>query len=152
MRFWDSSAVVPLVIDEPASSEAAAWLREDSDMVVWTLTSIEVISAMERRVREGALGEREALAAEDLSLELLEGAHEIVAIEPAKALARRLLRTHPLRAADALQLAAALLWSEGEPEGAVLHTLDSRLGLAARREGFRVAPEPAPVSKSTPAT
>jgi hypothetical protein len=138
MRFWDTSAIMPLVIEEPLSTLTTGWLEEDPSVVVWTLTPIEIVSALERRVREGGLGEREALAAEDLSQALLESASEITAVEQAKPLARRLLRTHPLRAADALQLAAALLWAEGFPSGAILHTFDRRLALAAAREGFRV--------------
>ena len=63
-------------------------------------------------------------------------------VERTKALARRLLRVHTLRAADALQLAAALAWADGHPEGLVLHTFDRRLGEAAEREGFRVIPAP----------
>ena len=59
-----------------------------------------------------------------------------------KALAVRLLRVHPLRGADALQLGAALVWADGAPSGLVLHTLDRRLALAAEREGFRVVPGP----------
>jgi uncharacterized protein len=144
MRFWDSSAIVPLVVTEACSAQAEAWLADDAELVIWTLTSVELVSALERRVREGALAERDALAAGDLALELLDGAHEIVAVEPTKAIARRLLRTHPLRAADALQLAAALLWAEGAPERALLHTLDRRLALAAPREGFQVIPELGP--------
>jgi hypothetical protein len=140
MRFWDTSAIVPLVIDDPASAVTLRWLGEDPDIVVWTLTTVEIVSALERRVREGALGEREALAAEDLAQALLESAHEIGAVEATRSLARRLLRTHPLRAADALQLAAAVLWSEGSPDGAFLHTFDRRLAMAALREGFRVEP------------
>jgi uncharacterized protein len=138
MRFWDSSAIVPLVVTETTSAQAESWLAQDDELVVWTLTSVELVSAMRRRVREGTLGEQEAIEGENLLLELLDAAHEITAVEPAKAIARRLLRTHLLRAADALQLAAALLWTEGRPDGAVLHTLDQRLATAASREGFRV--------------
>jgi predicted nucleic acid-binding protein len=142
VRFWDSSAIIPLVIEERTSSDAEAWLREDDDVVVWALTSIEVVSALERRVREGTLGERDALAAEDLAFDLLEGAHEVRAVDAARAVAIRLLRTHALRSADAMQLAAALLWVDGTAAGALLHTLDRRLGMAALREGFRVMPDP----------
>jgi hypothetical protein len=144
MRFWDSSAIIPLVITEPGSAQAEAWLEEDDEIVIWTFTAIEIASAIQRRLREGSLKEHEAIAAENLSLEFLAAAHEIVAVEPVKAFARRLLRTHPLRAADALQLAAALLWTGGLPEGAVLHTLDRRLGLEAAQEGFRVIPATPP--------
>jgi hypothetical protein len=140
MRFWDSSAIVPLVIAEPTSAQAEAWLAEDDEIIVWTLTPVELVSAFQRRLREGKLQEHEAIAAENLSLELLEAAHEITGVEPAKTIARRLLRTHVLRAADALQLAAALLWTETRPEGAIVHTFDRHLATAAVREGFRVVP------------
>jgi hypothetical protein len=53
-------------------------------------------------------------------------------------MARRLLRVHPLRAADSLQLAAAVLASEGRPSTLEFVCLDDRLGIAAQREGFRV--------------
>ena len=66
--------------------------------------------------------------------------HVIIDVEPVKSLATRLLRLHALRAADALQLGAALHWTEGHPQGRTLHTLDSRLALAAQREGFVVPP------------
>ena len=56
--------------------------------------------------------------------------------------AERLLRVHPLRAADALQLAAAIVAADGDPETMAFMTLDERLALAARREGFPVV-EPA---------
>jgi hypothetical protein len=46
-----------------------------------------------------------------------------------------------LRAADAMQLGAALEWAEGRPTGRLLMTLDAQLGRAAAREGFRVIPE-----------
>ncbi len=55
--------------------------------------------------------------------------------------AGRLLRLHPLRAADALQLAAAIIACEHQPESLPLVTLDQRLAEAARREGFAVLPQ-----------
>jgi predicted nucleic acid-binding protein len=54
--------------------------------------------------------------------------------------AQRLLRVHPLRAADALQLAAALTAARGDPSMLELVCLDQRLTEAAHREGFRVLP------------
>lgn len=50
----------------------------------------------------------------------------------------RLLQTHNLRAADALQLAAAFAASEGRPSSLVFISLDARLNEAALREGFRL--------------
>jgi predicted nucleic acid-binding protein len=64
--------------------------------------------------------------------------HEIQPLESIRRTARRLLRVHELRAADSLQLAAALAAAEGRPDALELVSLDDRLVEAARREGFRV--------------
>lgn len=142
MRFWDSSAVVPLVVRQGQSAEAERWLAEDAEAVTWALTPVEVVSALRRLVREGDLSERAAVSAEAVSAEVLRHTHVVRDMERVKTLAYRLLRVHALRAADALQLAAALAWAGGTPRGLALHTFDRRLALAAEREGFRVVPEP----------
>lgn len=138
MRFWDSSAVVPLLVAQEDSSRVAGWLAGDDALVVWTLTPIEVASAIRRLARERALEEEAARQAETRLDELLRACHVVIDVEPVKSQARRLLRLHALRAFDALQLGAALHWTENRPEGRILHTLDSRLALAARREGFLI--------------
>jgi uncharacterized protein len=142
MRFWDSSALVPLLVAQAASSDTDRWLTEDSELALWTLTSVELASAVSRLVREGTLREKQASQAETRIDELVRSSHTIVDVESVKSQARRLLRVHALRTADAMQLGAAWEWASGRPDGRVLHTLDGRLGLAARREGFRVIPEP----------
>lgn len=138
MRFWDSSALVPLVIEQPGSAQAERWMAEDGDAVTWSLTPVEVVSALRRLVRDGLLVEHAATQAETLCDELLARAHVVTHVDRVKEAARRLLRVHALRAADALQLGAALAWAENQPSGLTLHTLDARLALAAEREGFRV--------------
>lgn len=143
MRFWDSSAVVPLLVMQPGSKETDAWLGEDPVVVLWTLTPVEVTSAVRRLHREGALAERAARDAEARIDVLARAAHVVSDVEAVKASARRLLRTHALRAADSMQLAAALAWCSGSPAGCVVHTFDDRLGRAAEREGFDVVPRPA---------
>lgn len=142
MRFWDSSALVPLVVTQAASPVVDEWFSEDSRIVVWTLTSVELASAVMRLMREGALSESQATRAEARIDELLRSTHVVVDVEAVKMNSRRLLRVHPLRAADAMQLGAAWEWASGHPTERVFHTLDRRLALAARREGFRVVPEP----------
>ena len=142
MRFWDSSALVPLIVAQPTSAAVDQWLAADGAMVVWTLTSVELASAVARLAREGSIGEGAAHDAENRIEQLLAACHTVVDVEAVKAQARRLLRVHPLRAADALQLGAAWEWVIGRPAERVFHTFDGRLGLAARREGFRVLPEP----------
>jgi predicted nucleic acid-binding protein len=96
------------------------------------------MSALQRLVRERNLEEDIARLAETRLDELVRSCHVIVDVEPVKSLATRLLRLHPLRAFDALQLGAALLWAEEHPHGRAIHTLDSRLAVAAQRERFLV--------------
>ncbi len=138
MRFWDSSAIVPLLVTE-ASTKAvrAAWLRAPS-MAVWWATPVECLSALCRLERDGALstnGLRDAIARLDaLSAAWL----EIEAGPRVRELAMRLLRTHALRAADSLQLAAAIVAAEERPATLDIVTLDARLADAAGREGFAV--------------
>jgi predicted nucleic acid-binding protein len=141
MRFWDSSAIIPLLVAQPGSGEADRWLRDDVELTVWTLTPIEVASALRRLVREGAISERAADDAERRTSELMRASHVVVDIEAVKSRALRLLRIHALRAADAMQLGAALEWAAGQPSGRILHTLDTRLAIASRREGFVALPE-----------
>jgi hypothetical protein len=71
---------------------------------------------------------------------ILAGCEIVLASEPARQRALRLLAVHPLGAADALQLAAALIWTRESPAGVGLISADARLREAASREGFEVLP------------
>ena len=137
MRFWDSSAVVPLLLRQPQSPHARSFLEEDPDVVVWWGTPVECASAFARLRREGLLAEtHEAELARDLE-RLRRGWYEMLPGDHLRAQAMRILRLHPLRSADALQLAAALEWAGSPPSGALV-TFDERLAGAAEREGFEV--------------
>lgn len=138
MRFWDSSAIVPLIVAEASTDSVQAIAGEDPAMCVWWGTEIECVSAVARLEREDALAETAMIAAlERLDL-LAEAWNEVQPVAAVRGTARRLLRVHPLRAADALQLAAAVVAAEGVPASLDLVTLDERLAAAARREGFVV--------------
>lgn len=132
--------MVPLIVVQAASSRADGWLLEDPQIALWTLTAVEVTSALRRLVREGLLAEHHANTAEARVDELVETSHLIVNVDTVKSQARRLLRLHSLRAADAMQLGAALEWAGGRPTGRPFVTLDAQLARAATREGFRVIP------------
>ena len=138
MRFWDSSAVIPLLVRQAASPRADQWLAQDSQTVLWALTPVEITSALWRLVREEALSERDAQAAELRAQQLTDASEVVADLDSVKAVAQRILRVHPLRAADALQLAAGLIWAGSRPQGKIFHTLDERLAASARREGFEV--------------
>jgi predicted nucleic acid-binding protein len=138
VRFWDSSAIVPLVVSEASSSLLLNLYRADTTVLVWALTSTEVTSALCRRQREGVLDRIQLQAAEARLRRLREDWTETQDIDPVRQRAERLLHVHPLSAADSLQLAAALMATEERPQRLPFVTLDDRLGEAADREGFRV--------------
>jgi uncharacterized protein len=138
VKFWDASAVLPLVALEKETADCRTLLAEDSDIVVWLLTPVEVISALTRRLREKSLKPIEFSRAKEQLAALERAWSEVISVERVRERARRLLETHPLRAADSLQLAAALLTFEETPEGCPFVTLDRRLGGAAEKEGFHV--------------
>lgn len=140
MRFWDSSALVPLFVAQQRSGDLRALHGDDPEVIAWVLSDVEIASALHRLEREGAVeraGVDEALA--QLAL-FQDSAHVIGLSEEILRRARRLLAVHPLRAADALQLAAALAAVYDTPRGWEFVCLDDRLGAAARREGFTLVP------------
>ncbi|HEY3170917.1 MAG TPA: PIN domain-containing protein [Thermoanaerobaculia bacterium] len=139
MRFWDSSAILPLLMDERTSSSVAAIYEVDARQIVWCLTEVETASAIARREREG----REALdvdRARSMLRVLTDRWEEVTSVQSVRTRALRLLGTHSLRAADALQLAAALVFCDERTESLPFVCLDDRLAEAARRERFPVLP------------
>jgi predicted nucleic acid-binding protein len=140
MKFWDSSAIIPLCLQEPASEQVRGVLKADEDIMVWWSTRIECLSALERRRREGALHADAQLKARAVLTALAAGWSEVLPTELVRQRAERLLSIHPLRAADALQLAAALIWAEEAPQGLEVVCLDQNLREGAFKEGFTVLP------------
>jgi hypothetical protein len=136
MTFWDSSALVPLFAAEPRTRMVQSLYARDPEVVVWWGTPVECASAIARLERDGAL--LGPAAAESFArLDAL--ARSWMQIDPSDDIresARRLLRVHPLRAADALQLAAALVAAERRPSTLAVVTFDDRLRDAAAKEGF----------------
>ena len=103
MRFWDSSALVPLFSSEKRTRAVQTLYLQDPEVVVWWGTVVECASAIARLERDRALSPRDA--AESFS-RLDAFAQSWMQIDPSDEIresARRLLRVHPLRAADALQ-------------------------------------------------
>jgi predicted nucleic acid-binding protein len=136
VRYWDSSALVPLVIAESSSPALRRLLEADPDVSTWWATRVECASAVWRRVRELRADQTVAVRALERLRRQAETWAEIPAGVRLRDLAIRLLRVHDLRAGHALQLAAALVASEEQPETLELVTLDERLASAGRREGF----------------
>jgi predicted nucleic acid-binding protein len=138
MRFWDSSAIVPLICRERATAAMLRVYARDTDMLVWAFTRTEVLSALCKHARDGSLSQA-GLDRARAKLERFEGDWiENIDYEGVRERAERLLGIHALSAADALQLAAALVALEERTRGFSFVTLDDRLAEAAAKEGFSV--------------
>ncbi len=143
MRFWDSSALVPLFAAEPGTRSVQSLYRRDPEVVVWWGTLVECASAIARLERDGALAPADATESFARLDALAPSWMQIDPSDEIREAARRVLRVHPLRAADALQLAAALVAAERRPPTLAFVTLDARLREAASREGFLLEDLPA---------
>lgn len=138
MKFWDSSALIPLVLDEPRRHQLLALLEEDAAVLAWWGTRVECAAAVARREREGALAPAQATTVLERLRGLADAWQEILPVDAIRVTALRLLRVHPLRSAGSLQLAAAIVAAEHEPATLEFVSLDERLNEAAGREGFPV--------------
>ena len=134
--FWDTSALVPLCCFQPQSAQARQVARIYSRQVVWWGTVVEAVSSLNRLTRDETLNvdeSRQAFARLDY---LRRRWNEVQPTEDVRQRAERLLRIHKLRAADALQLAAAMVWCDDRPRGRALIGADGNLSEAANAEGF----------------
>ena len=138
--FWDSSALVPLLLAEARSAPLTALLADDKEMTMWWATPLECQSALYRRHREAPLPADAMTAATERLRAIVEHADTVSPTDEVRRRAARLVSVHPLRAADALQLGAALIWCEEQPHGEAFVSLDARLRDAALREGFDIRP------------
>jgi uncharacterized protein len=144
VKFWDASAIVPLLITETTTGAVQTLGAKDRAMLVWWATEVECASAVARLERDGALDAAAVRAAFERLTQLATGWHAVDPSDSIRETAVRFLRVHPLRAADALQLAAAFIAAERRPSSLEVVTLDDRLAAAARKEGFVVTEVPSP--------
>lgn len=140
MRFWDSSAIVPLCCRQPGAAALMDLLVADDEVVVWRAARVECISALARLEREGAFSDGELRQGREVPYAMSDRWSEVSATPAVRENAEQLLQRHPLRAADSVQLAAALVWRAGPKSGFTLVTLDERLREAGSGEGFATLP------------
>ena len=142
MRFWDASALVPLVILEEATSIVGECFLEDERIVTWAWSRVEIVSAIERRVREGSVSRTERRNVLERFHALANSWDEIKDVVAVRSKAIALLARHPIRAADAGQLGAALLFNETMSGVLSFVCLERRLSITAELEALRVIPAP----------
>lgn len=136
MRFWDASAIVSLILDEAGSQSTRQCLESDPITIIWWSTQTEVVSALTRSLREERIQEIDTGLG--LFREIIGRGSIVPPTDEILVISERLLRTHALRAADAHQLAAAIVASESQPSTLPFVCLDDRLIEAARKEGFHI--------------
>ena len=139
--FWDTSAIIPVLLPEPRSAALTEALAADREVTVWWGTPVECLSALYRRHRDSPVPAPLLTEALSRLRALVEDADAVSPTDEVRRRAGRLVAAHPLRAADALQLGAALVWCEEQSHGEVFVCLDDRLREAARREGFSLLPQ-----------
>ena len=140
MKFWDSSAIVGLCLQEPHTVELETLSRGDPSQAVWWATRTECLSALERGVRAGKVDGTSLPQMRRALMALTVGWFEIAPHDALRRQADRIVSLHSLSAADAFQLAAALQWCRQDPLAAEMVVLDRRLREAAQKEGFIVLP------------
>lgn len=139
MRFWDTSCIIPLIVQEPTSSLLASAFTEDHDIVVWWGAEVECVHGLSKKFRSKHPRTDLEDALRRLA-DLMEGWIEIQPTDEVRVRAERLLFARELKSADAMQLGAALLWCDDAPEEVGFICQDRQLRIAARQEGFAVSP------------
>jgi uncharacterized protein len=134
--FWDSSSLVPLCVKQRGTPNAHA-LSQQYSMIVWWAAPVEIRGAFARLLRMSQLTSSEHVGAQIRLVELHSKWREISPEKPLRDQAERLVDRFPLRAADALQLAAALAWCSGHPRDRAFISADAHLLDAALQLGFQ---------------
>jgi predicted nucleic acid-binding protein len=141
MMFWDSSAILPLCVDESYSEQMKSYLMKDPHMAVWWAAFLECVSAFARLQREGLFSDEEMRNTKTPLDVLSQSWTEIMPSRELRDQAVILISLHPLKSADSLQLASARIWAEYKTSKYSFVCLDRTLRKAAQKEGFQVLPE-----------
>lgn len=142
LAFWDTSGLVLLCVHQPATHQARRLAQAHGRFAIWWGAPIEARSSFARLLRD------RVLAASDMAIclarlaSLRRAAIEVVPSEEVRDLAETMVDRFDIRAADSLQLAAALVLHHQKPRGRPFICFDRRLGLAAGSAGFAVLPRP----------
>lgn len=138
VAFWDTSAIIPLFCNQTMSADSRRLRNRFNKPVVWWGTHVEVFSGINRLLREGLLNDVQSKAALGKWVRLYSRASRIRPSETVLNIAASLTAEHGIRALDAFQLAAAIVWCNERPRNRPFVCVDKRLSLAAKDAGFDV--------------
>lgn len=133
--FWDTSALVPLFVGQ-TSTPHAKQIFENYSIVIWWAAPVEIAGALARLLRMKKINSQEYSESRKLAGEMSSLWSTIRPSDSLRTRATRVVEHYDLRAADALQLAAALEWCGDQPQGRMFLTVDRRLRQAATLTGF----------------
>ena len=108
--FFDSSAFAKRYVEEPGSRVVDSLCQEATEVALSVLCVPEIISALNRRVREGVLTGREYAEAKQYLSRDIRDAVIVNLVPQVVYTCTKILEASPVRAADALQIACAIEW------------------------------------------
>lgn len=138
IAFWDTSAILPLYCNQAVSPESRRIRRRFKQPIVWWGTHLEVHSGIHRLLREGLLTKKQSTKSLEKWVSLRSLALIVKPDDDVLELAVSSTEKYALRALDAFQLAAALVWCKEKPRNRPFICADTRLGNAAIDAGFDV--------------
>ena len=127
----DSSAFAKRYVQEEGSEDIDLFLQRASDLALCIILAPEIISGLNRRLREGFLSKRDYRKART---QLLEDVHDATVIQLTPSVIShsvKLLENNVLRAMDAFHVACALEW-----QADLFVTSDKRQLIAAKNAGL----------------
>ena len=150
MRYWDPSALLPLLVSDSATCLVRGWLDEDPDMITAAHTRLELRAAIELRSHQRLLSRPLRRRLLNQLEHLCASCDEVTAYAQLTRRSVSLLARHSLLPTEAMHLGAALLASDGDPASLTIVSLHHAITLAAEQEGFAVLTWPEPGQAAPP--
>src|SRR5258706_7693284 len=113
--FWDTSAIIPLYCNQVTSLESRRLRRQFRDLVIWWGTHVEVHSGVNRLLREGFITTIQSQKSLEKWNKVYASARTVNPDDEVRRIATSLTSEYDIRALDAFQLAAALVWCGERP-------------------------------------
>ncbi len=134
IAYLDASVVLRLVLGEPSP---LANRQRFAGAVASALTEVESLRTLDRLARMGSLSADEVA---DRRMELYRLLEQVELVDITRPVLRRASEPFPtpLGTLDAIHLATAIAWRDGQSEPVTMATHDKALGMAARAVGFEV--------------
>jgi predicted nucleic acid-binding protein len=129
--FFDSSAFAKRYVEEAGSQAVDSLCQEATEVALSVLCVPEIISALNRRAREGLLSGRDYTEAKQYLSEDIRDAVIVNLVPQVVSTCTKILEASPVRAADAVQIACALEW-----ETELFVSADKRQVSAAKKAGL----------------